>query len=212
MAKLGTVILSAGGLRSLVATAVTLSGGADQAAKVALLFFADGRPTAARRREHVRRQAQHFGITQVLEIEAPHLQDPPSLEPNRPAPPPALVRPQVLLAGVAHAVQVGAAQLIWPAQANGQFAAVSRASEQVVLVQHLAQLEAAELPAIRTPLLELTDQQVIELGGKLEVPWHLAWTCQTLGDRPCRLCPACRSRRQAFDAARVEDPVEQLAR
>ncbi len=60
---------------------------------------------------------------------------------------------------------------------------------------------------IETPLLELTDQQVVELGGQLDVPWKLAWSCQFHGDKPCRVCDPCRRRQRAFDAAGVIDPV-----
>ena len=102
---------------------------------------------------------------------------------------------QALWIGLLQAVELGAARLIWPVQVNGDVEKASQITEQIVLLSHLFELEHADLPRIDTPLLELTDQQVIELGGQFDVPWKLAWTCQFPGDKPCRVCDRCQRRK-----------------
>jgi 7-cyano-7-deazaguanine synthase in queuosine biosynthesis len=103
-----------------------------------------------------------------------------------------------------------AERVVWPAAYNGVVKAMARGTEQVVLCEHLADLEGGPMPRIETPLLELADQQLIELGGQLGVPWDLAWSCLGDGDRMCRVCPACRRRKAAFDAAGVVDAAEKV--
>ncbi|MCE9589770.1 MAG: 7-cyano-7-deazaguanine synthase [Planctomycetes bacterium] len=203
-----TVLLTSGGMRSLVAMAVTLS--APERPPLILVHLRDNRPTGAIRREHVIRQAAHYHVTQVIDVEMPNLatQDAPRQREGTQAS--RLVRPQVLVMAVAQAVELDAERIIWPCQVNGDYATVARVTEQIVLLQHMIQLEHPDPPPIETPLLEHTDVQVVELGGSLGAPWQLAWSCMIPGEVPCRMCPVCRRRHAAFEAAGVIDPVEKL--
>lgn len=231
MASRSTLILHSGGLRSLVATARVV--GLGDAASVLLLHVRDGRDTSTARIEHLRRQARHFDIQRVHVVDLPQLPAQRSrrgvTEPS-PAGPASLVRAQVLLTALAQSIDLNAVRLVWPVQHNGGFEFAARVTEQLVLLRQLAQIDLEEaaqrgverpaaalstdgslpapIPEIDTPLLDLTDQQVIELGGQMDVPWYLAWSCLLPQERPCRLCTACRRRRQAFDAAGMIDPVE----
>jgi 7-cyano-7-deazaguanine synthase len=204
-----TLILASGGIRSLVTTAVVASH-ADKTRPI-LLHLRDGRPNAAVRLGYVRRQAEHYRVSTLIELELPHLKSE-EFAPDKEGSPgigaTSLVRPQMMLVALAQAVELGAGKLIWPAQVNGDYDAIARISEQLVLIQHLAQLECPGLPTIETPLLELTDAQMVQLGGQLETPWQLAWTCVLRSDTPCRVCEACRRRRAAFDAAGMVDPTD----
>jgi 7-cyano-7-deazaguanine synthase len=205
-----TLILASGGLRSLVATAALAS--AQERARLIFLHLKDGRANAAVRLDHLRRLAEHYRVADMIELELPHLRIAEAVADHNAQRGSPLVRPQVLLTALAQAVEIGAGRVIWPAQVDGDYDTIARVTEEVVLVQHLAQLEHAALPLIETPLLELTDVQVVELGGQLEAPWALAWTCLLTGERPCRLCEACRRRRSAFEAAGVVDPTDPTAR
>ena len=123
-----------------------------------------------------------------------------------------LTRPQLLLAGLAEARHQQAEAVIWPVSLNGDAQQGAQATEQSVLCEHLAESESEQTPRIETPLLEMTDQQVVELGGQLGVDWQLAWTCTRPGEHPCRACGGCRRRQQAFDKAGIVDTqVEQVA-
>jgi 7-cyano-7-deazaguanine synthase len=206
-----TVILSSGGLRSLVATALGCTG--MDVSRVTLITFKENRGHSAARLEHAKRQAQHRGITRVMELALPTpvVAKALAVEPANLA-----VRPRILLEGMAAALALGAERLIWPVHSGGDYRLAAKLTEETVLLQHLTQLEklAQPEPVIDAPLLELTDQQLIELGAQMDVPWQLAWTCTqvTAGATvPCRACEACRRRRRAFDAAGLADPVEPLA-
>lgn len=176
------------------------------------LHLKDGRANAAVRLDHLRRQAEHFHIADVIELELPHLRcaEFASERDVKHAAP--LVRPQVLLTALAQAVELDAGRIIWPAQVDADYDTIARVTEQMVLVQHLAQLDHAALPTIETPLLELSDTQVIELGSQLDVPWTMAWSCMLNGEKPCRLCEACRRRRAAFETTGVVDPADPASR
>lgn len=203
-----TIVLNGGGLRSLVATAVAL---ADTAARdVVLLHLRDGLPNAAVRADHVRRQGRHFDIGRLIELDLPHVESAMYVPVNQDGGASPLSHPQMLLAALGQAVRLRALRLIWPIQTDADFATVTRLTEQVVLIEHLAQLEQQQVPSIEMPLLELSDQQLIELGAQLEVPWPLAWTCMLSQDKPCAACPPCRHRHFAFEAAGIVDPIEQL--
>lgn len=200
------MVVNGGGLRSLVATAVVLSGAEPH--QVILLHLRDGRPNAAARADFLRRQAKHFQIARMVQIDVPHMQSEPYVQVHQDVGSSMLVRPQSLLIGIAQAIRYKAQRLLWPVQFNADHATVGRVTEQVVLLEHVAQLEQSQLPAVEMPLLELTDQQLIELGAQLDVPWDLAWTCMLGQPRPCFACAACNHRHAAFESAGITDPIE----
>ena len=61
--------------------------------------------------------------------------------------------------------------------------------------------------AIRTPLIELTKEQIVRTGVDLGAPLHLTWSCYRGGDRPCGTCDACTLRAGGFAAAGIPDPA-----
>lgn len=220
MANPATLILHSGGLRSLVATAVTMAQ--TPRPRAVLLHLLELRPAAATRLEHVQRQAQHFGIKRVIEVEMPriHLAAAKadalaSHQGATPAPPlPAMQRSLILAAAMAQAAELEATRVVWPVQFNGDVRPAALCNELAVLANHLADTEldasgqTATRPRVDLPLVEMTDRQVIELGAQLDAPWSLAWSCQAAGDEPCMSCEPCRRRHRAFEAAGVVDPAQ----
>jgi len=204
-----TLILHSGGLRSLVATGLAIEN--DEKTRLSLLHIQDGRDNAQERLDHAHRQAEHFGITKVHQLDLPHLYGHghgkgPGGEPLGP-----LVGPQILLAALATARLCHAERVIWPASFDADFNAVARATEQALLADQSGDHDLGEVPRLETPLLELSDRQVVELGAQLYVPWNLSWTCLGSAQMPCRACPGCRRRKTAFQAAGVVDPIEKPA-
>ncbi len=204
------LILHSGGLRSLVATALTVVN--DDKTRLSLLHILDGRDNAQNRLEHAHHQAEHFNIPRVIQLEMTHLfghgmGKGPGGEPLGP-----LVAPQMLLAALASARLYQAERVIWPVSFGGDVNAIAQATEQVVLADQSGDSDLGEAPRLDTPLLELNDRQVIELGAELDVPWALAWSCLGSASMPCRACPGCRRRKAAFQAAGIVDPVENPAR
>jgi len=64
---------------------------------------------------------------------------------------------------------------------------------------------------LHTPLEWLTKSRVVELGDSLGVPFENTWSCYKGEELHCGVCPTCRSRKQAFDAAGITDPTDYAA-
>lgn len=206
------MIVNHGGLRSLVTTAAALAGrgqrDATPADDVVLLHLRDGRPNADTRAEMMRRQAEHYGLTRIVELPMPHLQSEPFVPIHQDGGASPLIRPQTLLVALGQAIRLKVESLHWSVQVAGDFATIARVTEEVVLIEQMLGLEQQTAPRVDMPLLELTDQQLVELGGQLEVPFEHAWSCMTAGPKPCNACAACQHRRAAFEAAGMMDPLE----
>jgi len=200
------MLLASGGLRSLVAAALTLRE--PEPPRLTLLHILDGRENAATRREHLRLSAEWLGLRSVRELRLVHLFPKDASRDEDGQPQATLVRPQMLLAALAAAKAAEATRLIYPWSVDGEADALGRAAEQLQLIEHLAAADtagAAPLPTLEAPLLESSDAQIIELGDQLGVPWHAAWSCLHKLPTPCRACRACKRRRAAFDAAGLID-------
>lgn len=204
------LILHGGGLRSLVATAMAIEN--DPRTRLSLLFINDGRDNAHHRLEHTHRQAEHFALTKIHQLDLQHLYGHGQGKGPDGAPMGPLVAPQMLLAALSCARHHHAGRVIWPVSYNGEVKAAARATEQTILADQSGDYDVGDSPRIDTPLMELTDRQLIELGEELKVPWVLSWSCQGSAELPCRACPGCRRRRSAFHAAGVVDPIERPAK
>ncbi len=97
--------------------------------------------------------------------------------------------------------------LVWPLQCDCDLDTISRATEITILVSQLAELAGAAAPSIQTPMVELTNQQMIELGVNLGAPWEASWSCDLPVDAHCGACDGCRRRRRMFAVAGVDDPI-----
>ena len=60
---------------------------------------------------------------------------------------------------------------------------------------------------IKSPLLRKTKKEIIQLGNKLKVPFHLTWSCYQGDKVPCGVCESCVLRRKGFEEAGVVDPA-----
>ena len=201
------MMLNNGGLRSLVATALAIRDPEPQKAQVSLLHIIDGRDTGIRIK-YVRMQAKQFQLTRIVELDLRNFYEHSSGHDKDGLPINTLSVPQVLLAALGQAQGQQADQVIWPASFDGDETEMARATEQMVLVGHLAQIEYDSMPQLDAPLLELTDRQVLEVGAQLDLDWQLARSCLAATDKPCHTCAACQRRKNAFAAAgMVDDPI-----
>ena len=205
MAYTQVLILNSGGLRSLVATAATLQDA--NRTRGSFLHVIDGRENQMVRTAHVRSQADFYGVPRVIEVDMPHVYGHGHGKKPDGSPMGSLTAPQFLLAALQQARFIQAARIIWPCSFNQDMKLIARATEQVLLLDHLADLEGVPMPQIEMPLVDMTDKQVIELGSQLDVPWQIGWSCLTQNPKPCRACPSCLKRRQAFRSAGLLDPA-----
>jgi len=57
------------------------------------------------------------------------------------------------------------------------------------------------------PLIKMTKGEIIKLGMKLKVPYHLTWSCYAGGEKPCLKCDSCKIRLKGFREAGIKDPL-----
>ena len=197
------LILNAGGLRSLVSLAVVA---AEARSEPVLLTLHDQRPAVGRRVRHALEQAKHYQVAQLIELPLSLSARPtPHRELLSPPPPSPLFHPRLLLTAMAVARSLEIERLVWPAQVNHAFEPMARIAEQVELALQLATSEGHP-PQLQTPLLDLNDAQVVELGHQAQAPWKLAWCCLLEEPVSCGGCQGCRRRADAFAAAGIPDP------
>lgn len=60
---------------------------------------------------------------------------------------------------------------------------------------------------VHAPLVQLSKEEIIKLGLKLEAPLQLTWSCYAGGDTPCGECDSCKIRKAGFDACGIPDPA-----
>lgn len=200
MAKVHTVLLSSGGMRSLVAAGSLPRGG------IAWLFIRDGRDSEALHRHAFIRQAEHFEAGKRIELAMDHVRA------QRAASGAPLVQLQIMTVAASEAVRLGADSLIWPVSAGDDFDKISRITETLVLLEHAVKLESGVELRIDTPLIDLTMKQVVEAGEQMSLPWRMTRTCVGTAPKPCGVCSACEARRRAFATAHVDDPLVTPAR
>ncbi len=75
-----------------------------------------------------------------------------------------------------------------------------------------AALPGAVAPRVHAPLMDLSLEEIVRLGRRLNAPLADAWSCLTAGDAACGECSACRRRAAAFAQAGLPDPALETAR
>ena len=60
---------------------------------------------------------------------------------------------------------------------------------------------------LRAPFVKMTKAEIVRLGLALNVPYELTWSCYRGGEIPCRRCPTCIEREEAFALNGAVDPL-----
>jgi 7-cyano-7-deazaguanine synthase len=61
---------------------------------------------------------------------------------------------------------------------------------------------------LHRPFVNMTKSDLVSLGGRLEAPLHLTWSCYAGNKYHCGRCGTCVERKEAFVLANIEDPTE----
>ena len=60
------------------------------------------------------------------------------------------------------------------------------------------------------PFMNLSKQQIVAEGVKMNLDYANAWTCYVGGEKPCMKCSACLERKSAFAANNIKDRLNEL--
>lgn len=211
MASHWRIMLNRGGMRSLVATAMQ-----PQPERLSLVYVHEGRVSDEVCHAAANEQVEHYDVGRLLELSMPHLVDETGVPP-RPEGDPADVHAvahrdplgavQLVVAACALAIRSNADRVIWPAQVGEDHDAIARVTETLGLIGDIVRIEHGRDVAIETPLLEMTDRELVEVGHQMSVPWETARTCHAGRGDACGACSGCQRRNAAFAAAGIEDPL-----
>ncbi len=61
---------------------------------------------------------------------------------------------------------------------------------------------------IRYPLINMTKAEIVKEGARLNVPFHLSWSCYKGVKKACGKCDSCILRLKGFREANITDPIE----
>lgn len=217
MAKPHIIVMSGGGVRGLVALA--LFRDEQPEARLSIAHVVDGRDASAQRRDHVRKQASTFN-GKLIEISARTIYGHGRGLGLDGEPRGHLAWPRTLLEVVGEAGFNGAKRVVWPVAVNADARLMAQATEQAMLCEQMvfAGLDEPDIEPrdsetsladetseddagirIELPLIDMSDQQVIDLGNRLDVDWENAWWCWRAGAAACGTCGGCQRWRKAFD-------------
>jgi 7-cyano-7-deazaguanine synthase len=65
-----------------------------------------------------------------------------------------------------------------------------------------------KLIQIKYPLINMTKAEIVKEGARLNVPFHLTWSCYKGGEKACGKCDSCILRLKGFKEAGLEDQIE----
>ncbi|MFZ3111664.1 MAG: 7-cyano-7-deazaguanine synthase, partial [Methanothrix sp.] len=61
------------------------------------------------------------------------------------------------------------------------------------------------------PFVHMTKADIVRMGLVLQVPYELTWSCYKGKAMPCRSCPTCIEREEAFALCGCRDPLIGMA-
>jgi len=60
---------------------------------------------------------------------------------------------------------------------------------------------------LQAPLVDMSKAEIVSMGLALKVPYELTWSCYRGEEHPCRSCPTCIEREEAFALNGRQDPL-----
>ena len=119
----------------------------------------------------------------------------------------------VLMRAAAAADRLGCSKILWPRQEGPDAERIGQAVQRANLVADVVQVGAGGTSTRRLvidlPLVDLTDQRLVDLADEGGAPMRAFQPCSAGGGTtatPCERCDGCRRWQAAFDAAGVAWP------
>jgi len=111
-----------------------------------------------------------------------------------------------IAAGYAEACEIP--QIFYAAHKNDSTIYPDCRVEFVEAMEPAIRLATAWHPVqLRAPFVNLTKAEIVKMGLKLKVPYELTWSCYRGEEKPCRSCPTCIEREEAFMLNGAVDPL-----
>lgn len=82
---------------------------------------------------------------------------------------------------------------------------VSKIEDSVNEGSSMYQLQNKRI-TILTPVMDLFKEEIIGLGLATGADMSISWSCYNKSEKPCGLCSACKTRREAFNTLEIQDP------
>lgn len=138
-------------------------------------------------------------VPDLAALSAEEIHQPPTYVPNR---------NMVLLSlAVAYAEAQGIHGVFYGAQAQDEYGYWDCTQEFVLRVNAVLGLNRATPVSIHAPFMTKPKAETVRLGLELGVDFAQTWSCYRGGETPCRTCPTCVERENAFAANAVPDPL-----
>jgi 7-cyano-7-deazaguanine synthase len=214
------LVLISGGMDSCITAAIAR----EKNERLAMLHISYGQRTEARERRAFNDIADHYGVTERLDISVEYLakiggssltdtnitvseadleskEIPTSYVPFRNANMLAIATSwaEVLGAGAIYIGAVGEDSSGYPDCRPEFYEAFQRT------------IDAGTKPEtrieIRTPIIHLSKSEIVKKGIELNAPLHLTWSCYRSEDLACGTCDSCALRLRGFEQAGINDPI-----
>lgn len=115
-------------------------------------------------------------------------------------------------AAAAYAETIGAKRIVFGSNADDAKELPDAHPQFIQLMNELISIgtrtgrEGSEIEIVN-PLINYDKVGVLMLALKLKVPLELTWSCYEDALTPCGICRGCRTRRKAFEAIGIPDPL-----
>lgn len=140
-----------------------------------------------------------IAVPRLADLGSDTLAQPPTYVPNR---------NMILLSlAAAYAEARGVADVFYGAQQQDRYGYWDCTPEFLERINATLGLNRRGRVTIHAPFVGMSKAQELKIGAALGVDYAHTWTCYRGGAVPCRECPACVERADAFSAAGMKDPL-----
>ncbi|MCC6144300.1 MAG: 7-cyano-7-deazaguanine synthase QueC [Candidatus Hydrogenedentes bacterium] len=142
-------------------------------------------------------------VPDLKDLSAQDLTQPPTYVPNR--------NMMLLSMAAAYAEANGMLAVYYGAQAQDEYGYWDCTADFLRQINQVLALNRKQAVTIHAPFVAKSKAETVRLGLDLGVDFARTWSCYRGAEAPCRTCPTCVERANAFAACGVPDPLEENA-